>query len=191
MTETEYLSRERFPLTNRNKLSLHDQHMLDAVNHDELVEMQTHGRRLTDEQSRILVELKTKLAGVPRWTQAHRGLPMTNWTERAAEILKAGGYIRGNQWEDKLRRHVTQYLPKLAKELGKELDDYCIVRVNTAQEQMALMISQGMKPDEAREQALSDLLPTPPDEVNRTPPWETLGAVDDSLQAQINYLRSL
>jgi hypothetical protein len=115
---------------------------------------------------------------------------MTNWTEQAREILK-DGYQRNNQWEEKLRRHVLKYLPKLAKELGKELDSYLIVRVNHARGQMALLISQGMTPDEAQQHALSELLPTPPDETSQTPAWETLGAVDDSLQGQINYLRSL
>jgi hypothetical protein len=115
---------------------------------------------------------------------------MTDWEAQAAKIL-ASGYVQGNQWEQKLRRHLQRSFPKLMKELGADLDGYLIVRVAHAQEQQALMLSQGMSPDDARTQALADLLPTPPAETNRPQPWETQGPVDGSLQGQINYLLSL
>jgi hypothetical protein len=116
---------------------------------------------------------------------------MTNWKTQMQQAL-AGGYVRKNQWEDRLRRHLESYLPNLTAELKKshEFEAYLAVRCDHARRQMALMMSQGMTADDARQQALADLLPTPADEVQRTPAWETLGAVDDSLQGQMNYLLS-
>jgi hypothetical protein len=114
---------------------------------------------------------------------------MTNWAAEAKKAL-AGGYQRHNQWEEKLRRHVRNYLPRLAKELGPALDDYLIVRVAHARRQMELLLTLGASPDDARTHALAELLPTPPDEASPTPPWETSGAVDGSLAGQINYLLS-
>lgn len=65
LSEAEYLDPVRFPLTNRQKLSLSDQHLIDAVNHDEGVQMVEAGQELTPRQTAILSELKEKLANVP------------------------------------------------------------------------------------------------------------------------------
>jgi hypothetical protein len=118
---------------------------------------------------------------------------MADWKTREREILAAGNYIRKNQWEEKLRRHVEKYLPNLAKELRKtgDFEAYLVVETAAAQDNYNLMTSQGMSADDARQAALADLLPTPPDEVNRPPTWETLGVVGDSLAGQIHYLQSL
>jgi len=62
LTESEYLDQKRFPLTTQvPPISLNGQHMIDAINHDDLLEL----GQLTPEQSAILAELKAKLAQVP------------------------------------------------------------------------------------------------------------------------------
>jgi hypothetical protein len=66
MTEAEYLSPERFPLTTQRGLTLDQQHMIDAHNRDELEAEVRRGRPLDAEQQQVLRELKQKLQAVPR-----------------------------------------------------------------------------------------------------------------------------
>lgn len=61
MNPEEYLSKSRFPITNKNTLSLDSQKMLDSFNYDQLQEYLESGGKLDAEQKAILAELKTKL----------------------------------------------------------------------------------------------------------------------------------
>ncbi len=57
-----YLDPQRFPLTNRQGLTLRQQKLIDAVNLDDLREMMRHKEPLNEEQWRILEELEAKAA---------------------------------------------------------------------------------------------------------------------------------
>jgi hypothetical protein len=61
MTEAEYLDRQRFPLSNRQDLSLHDQKMIDAINFDDLQALLECGEELTPAQVAVGRELEEKL----------------------------------------------------------------------------------------------------------------------------------
>jgi hypothetical protein len=113
---------------------------------------------------------------------------MTDWKAKAGAAVKAG-YVRGNPWESKLRRHLLKHCPALAKELGQDLEHYLVVRTADALAEAELLQTQGMTPDEAHAAALRDLLPAAEGQENRPQPWETLGAVEESLAGQIDRLR--
>jgi len=68
-TEEEYLSKELFPLTNRQNLKINDQMLIDAVNRDDLEEFIQQGNTLTPGQSGILEELRLKAQFTPRQLQ--------------------------------------------------------------------------------------------------------------------------
>lgn len=65
LTKTEYLDPHRFPLTNRQDLTLENQHLIDSVNHDSLKELVDNGQQLNPRQQKIMAELAEKLANVP------------------------------------------------------------------------------------------------------------------------------
>jgi hypothetical protein len=58
-SEQAYLSKTRFPLTNRQNLTLRQQQMVDAVNLDDLRQLQEHGE-MNDRQKALLAELEEK-----------------------------------------------------------------------------------------------------------------------------------
>jgi len=60
MTEQEYLDAKRFPLTTQKGLTLRQQKMIDAVNLDDLKQMQERGEPLDEERRKHLLELQTK-----------------------------------------------------------------------------------------------------------------------------------
>jgi hypothetical protein len=60
MTEQEYLSKSRFPLTNRQNLSLHNQMLLDAINLDDAEEMLANREPLSPKEQAIVKELREK-----------------------------------------------------------------------------------------------------------------------------------
>lgn len=60
MNENDYLSKTRFPVTNRQTLSLRDQMLLDAVNRDDLERLERQGAALTAQQRLALAELRQK-----------------------------------------------------------------------------------------------------------------------------------
>jgi hypothetical protein len=66
MNETEYLDPQKWPLTTQGNLSAHQQHMIDAMNHDELVEAVEGREQLSRHQQQILEELKRKLQNPPK-----------------------------------------------------------------------------------------------------------------------------
>lgn len=55
-----YLDAKRFPLTTRSHYSLHEQKMMDAINKDDLVQMQEAGKALTPVQAARLREFEEK-----------------------------------------------------------------------------------------------------------------------------------
>jgi len=61
MTEAEYLDKQRFPLSNRQDLSLQKQKMIDAINFDDLRGVLERGETLTPKQQAVRLELEEKL----------------------------------------------------------------------------------------------------------------------------------
>lgn len=97
----------------------------------------------------------------------------------AAAAAEEAGYLAGNDLEKSLERHLRRLFPDLVTELGADLTPYLEVQVHLAHERMYRMEDQGMDPQAAREMALADLYPTPPDEQDQPEPWE----VDDAQAA--------
>lgn len=62
MTLAEYMDPARFPLTTQKGLTPEQQMMIDAVNYDDLREMEAAGRPLTGDTARRAAELRTKNA---------------------------------------------------------------------------------------------------------------------------------
>ena len=65
LTEAEYLSPQRFPLTTQSKLTIRQQVLIDAVNRDDLDRLVEEGKPLTPKQQGILAELREKAAFRP------------------------------------------------------------------------------------------------------------------------------
>jgi hypothetical protein len=61
MTEADYLDQMRFPLTTQPGLTLKEQRLIDAVNLDDLREVQELGKAMTEEQRLRALELEEKL----------------------------------------------------------------------------------------------------------------------------------
>jgi len=85
---------------------------------------------------------------------------MKTWKEMAADARKAG-YQPGGPWELRLRDHIKNNFPKLAKELGKDLPFYLQVTTFDATELQSRLRAEGTDPFVARELALEQLLRTP------------------------------
>ncbi len=61
ITEAQYLDPARFPLSTQvPPISLHNQMLVDAVNQNDLTEMQEMGRSLNEEHRQIFLELLVK-----------------------------------------------------------------------------------------------------------------------------------
>jgi hypothetical protein len=84
---------------------------------------------------------------------------MGAWTERAEKI--GNEYIRGNAWQNSLRRHLELNFPALVKELGEELDDYCIVTTADAIHLYNDLLDDGVDGETASELAMARLLLVP------------------------------
>lgn len=60
MSDNEYMSAARFPLTTQPGITIEQQRMLDSMNYDELNDAEQNGALLTDEEKQILAELTAK-----------------------------------------------------------------------------------------------------------------------------------
>ena len=60
MTPSDYLNRERFPLTSQEDLSLDGQLRIDAFNWDQLREAVENGYQMDDRKKKVYAELKEK-----------------------------------------------------------------------------------------------------------------------------------
>ncbi len=79
--------------------------------------------------------------------------PTVDWAAKAQAILEAGGR-RGRPWELMLDKHLREFFPQLVKEMGKDYQD-----------DLVELIEQGLDPFRAKSQVMSELLRTPPVEV--------------------------
>jgi len=81
-----------------------------------------------------------------------------DYKAKAVEAI-ANGYPRGNLDEVNLRRHMERHLPKMTEELGEDLTDFLIVRVERALEMIPKLMEQGLGPMEARNEAMREMYP--------------------------------
>ena len=100
----------------------------------------------------------------------------------AAEAQKQG-YRPNNGWERMLRRHLEKLFPETMLELQREgnLEAYLQSQTWDAMELASTLEDQGTDPHLAREAALEQLLPTPPEEQDRPEEWETEDARQPAL----------
>lgn len=112
---------------------------------------------------------------------------MATWQELAAALVD---YHPGNQWERMLERHLRQFFPELVSELASNLPAYLSVQTASAMDLAERLEDQGTPPDAARELALSQLLPTPPDELEQPTRWEAEEALARQDQAALQQLLS-
>lgn len=84
-----------------------------------------------------------------------------NWAAEAKRLLEAGETRRGRPWEAMLDQHLREFFPQLVKEMGRDYQDYLLVKVNEALDLQSEMMDQGADPFRAREQAIEFLLPNP------------------------------
>ena len=61
MDEKAYMDAERFPLSAQKGLTFEKQKLIDAVNYDDLREMQEEGRPMSDRQKKVWAELTEKM----------------------------------------------------------------------------------------------------------------------------------
>ena len=111
---------------------------------------------------------------------------MATWKERA-KAARADGHL-APRMEAMLERHLKQFFPELVKELGAELPDYLTVQAADAMEVYLRLTDEGTNPETAMELAREQLLPTPPDEVDRPEPWEQEAGQADSEAAALKAL---
>jgi hypothetical protein len=101
---------------------------------------------------------------------------MSTWEAKANEAIKEG-YVVRNQWERMLEKHLKKFFPDLVRELANDLPAYLIVQTYDAMSMANRLEDEGTDPHTARELALADLLPTPPEDQDRPEPWELEGAI--------------
>ena len=61
MTESDYLNKEKYPLTTQGDLSYTQQKLIDSFNYDQLMEVWQNQETLTERQIAIFQELAEKL----------------------------------------------------------------------------------------------------------------------------------
>ncbi len=112
-----------------------------------------------------------------------------DWKSRAEKAL-ASGYVRGNPWEQMLRRHLHRNYHQLVVEFqnARCFGSYLIVRTNEALNRVDELESQGTSPESARELALNELLQKP---AEAPAAWEIEGAQQDIMAAVSKHLGSL
>ena len=100
--------------------------------------------------------------------------PLKTWGQRARQAVQEG-YRPGNPWEKSLQRHLEQNFLDQVRELRRsgELKAYLQVMTWAAMQLAESLEERGTPPDVARELALDQLLPTPPEQQDQTQPWET------------------
>lgn len=88
---------------------------------------------------------------------------MSIWKDQA-DKARADDYQPGSR-EPMLNRHMRANFPELVKELEKAGDyqDYLVTKVAASREMEFQLHDQGTDPHTARELAMADLLPTPPE----------------------------
>jgi hypothetical protein len=111
---------------------------------------------------------------------------MTNWQQRAKQAMEQG-YQPGN-WQAMLHEHLTRYFPELVQELGKDLEAYLKATTFEAVRMCERLEEQGTPNQTAEELALSQLFQTPPDELERTQPYDLEEGASDQEAATLRAL---
>lgn len=73
MKPSEYLDPQRFPLTTQEGLDIKGQMMIDAFNHDSVMELIDSGADLTEEQKARWAELQEKIKAQPKVRKQQKG----------------------------------------------------------------------------------------------------------------------
>jgi hypothetical protein len=115
---------------------------------------------------------------------------MSDLQKLAAKAAKAGT-TPSDPLVVELLDHARKFLPKLVKEMGRDLTAWAMVEVRRARDHYWTMIDQGTDPYAATELMRSELFPTPEDEAGKDEQgaaWQEEGAEADAEAEAVSFL---